>query len=512
MIVSKYVKRARLTKYFYNVYLFLILLFVLCLYVRQKKRCHATSSAAAVFRYIYTLLQTMFSDTVQLADINDFILPEQDCVIETGNNVKLDTDSLLDDDIGSVRIKKKKKNEQIGHFNQMLEDKSTKTAKITLDDCLACSGCITSAETVLIKQQSTSEMESYLSKHSNAFFVVSISNQALLGIAKRYKMSTAAAFTKLSAFFKREYRAKHVLNTSTALEIVLKEAIVEFVTKYTAKYIEGQSKSETNFNFPIICSECPGFVCYAEKTCKESLLSHISFLKSPQQINGLLLKKYVSSFDCLQSDIYHLCVMPCYDKKLEAARKEFVIDSNSKIKEVDCVITSVEIERLLKEKNICNLSQYEHKEQAKDDWMDWLNVSETESECVVSDLITDRFGSHGYLENIFIFGAKQLFGIDVNEKDLKYTKLKNEDIEELTLSLSEKQIKKLPFKLRDEAMLKSGKVFRFLRCYGFRNIQNVIRRIERNRSKYHYVEVMSCPFGCLNGGGQINDIQQSKKM
>ncbi len=49
-------------------------------------------------------------------------------------------------------------------------------------------------------------------------------------------------------------------------------------------------------------------------------------------------------------------------------------------------------------------------------------------------------------------------------------------------------------------------VFRFLRAYGFRNIQNVVKKLQkkgRNKSKYDYIEIMACPHGCLNGGGQI---------
>lgn len=41
------------------------------------------------------------------------------------------------------------------------------------------------------------------------------------------------------------------------------------------------------------------------------------------------------------------------------------------------------------------------------------------------------------------------------------------------------------------------------RVYGFKNIQNLIRKIKSKKCKYEYVEIMACPSGCLNGGGQI---------
>ena len=46
-------------------------------------------------------------------------------------------------------------------------------------------------------------------------------------------------------------------------------------------------------------------------------------------------------------------------------------------------------------------------------------------------------------------------------------------------------------------------MLKFAAAYGFRNIQNIIRNIKRGKSDYDYVEIMACPSGCLNGGGQV---------
>jgi iron only hydrogenase large subunit-like protein len=48
-------------------------------------------------------------------------------------------------------------------------------------------------------------------------------------------------------------------------------------------------------------------------------------------------------------------------------------------------------------------------------------------------------------------------------------------------------------------------VLRFASAYGFRNIQNIVQKLKRKKCTYHYIEVMACPSGCLNGGGQIKD-------
>lgn len=57
----------------------------------------------------------------------------------------------------------------------------------------------------------------------------------------------------------------------------------------------------------------------------------------------------------------------------------------------------------------------------------------------------------------------------------------------------------------------SKKTLRFAKIYGLRNIQNFIRNFKKNPNYYAYVEMMACPSGCLNGGGQIkNDDKEIK--
>lgn len=92
-------------------------------------------------------------------------------------------------------------------------------------------------------------------------------------------------------------------------------------------------------------------------------------------------------------------------------------------------------------------------------------------------------GSGGYLEHVFRHAAQELFGIHVTE--VTYQPMRNKDFQEVTLK-------------------REGQVLlRFAVAYGFRNIQNLVQKLKRGRCPYHYVEVMACPSGCLNGGGQL---------
>lgn len=91
-------------------------------------------------------------------------------------------------------------------------------------------------------------------------------------------------------------------------------------------------------------------------------------------------------------------------------------------------------------------------------------------------------GSGGYAEYIYKYVAKHHFNMDVAE--IEFKPLRNPDFKEVVL------------KSGDDVLLK------FAIANGFRNIQNLVQKMKRKKCDYHFVEVMACPSGCLNGGAQ----------
>ena len=102
----------------------------------------------------------------------------------------------------------------------------------------------------------------------------------------------------------------------------------------------------------------------------------------------------------------------------------------------------------------------------------------------------------GYLEFIFRTAARQLFGRELPHGPLAFKQLRNADFQEVSLEVEGKP------------------ALRFAAAYGFRNIQTLMRKIKRRACEYHFVEVMACPSGCLNGGGQVKagQSQTSKQL
>lgn len=125
-----------------------------------------------------------FSSAVMLTDLNDFIAPGQDCIkpVETIKKSGADSKvSMRDGNMYEVAIDGK--------------EMELEKAKITLNDCLACSGCITSAETVLIAMQSHQEFLKFLEENRAALpadrklVCVSVSSQTRASLGAKYGLS-----------------------------------------------------------------------------------------------------------------------------------------------------------------------------------------------------------------------------------------------------------------------------------------------------------------------------------
>ncbi|XP_074696898.1 cytosolic iron-sulfur assembly component 3 isoform X2 [Strix aluco] len=368
-----------------------------------------------------------------------------------------------------------------GSYFQINQDggaQKLEKAKITLNDCLACSGCITSAESVLITQQSHEELCKMLTFNKTAapderkLVVVSVSPQSRASLAARCKMGVLETAKKLTAFFK-SLGVHYVFDTTFSRNFSLLESQREFVKRF-------RKQSEDKKALPMLASACPGWICYAEKTHGSFIIPYISTTKSPQQVMGSLIKGHFAEQQHLTpNQIYHVTVMPCYDKKLEASRPDF-FNQEYQTRDVDCVITTGEVLKLLEQEGV-SLSD-----------VDPAPLDTTLSGAAEEELTSHSGGgSGGYLEHVYKYAAKELFGIQVDT--IQYKPLKNKDFQEVTLE-------------------KEGVVLlQFALAYGFRNIQNLVQKLKRGKSPYHYVEVMACPSGCLNGGGQIKLDGESSK-
>jgi len=177
--------------------------------------------------------------------------------------------------------------------------------------------------------------------------------------------------------------------------------------------------------------------------------------------------------------------MPCYDKKLESAREELV---SAESPETDCVLTTTELEKWILENGLdLSLESEEVLDNllstGGEDEMDCSGTFETSGELVtLGD--TDSIESDGYMSYLYRKICLQE-GINLPGNSIPIQHGRNVDIKESWLTLQH------------------GRRLHFAIVNGFRNIQGLVRKIKTRRCTYDYVEVMACPSGCLNGGGQL---------
>lgn len=293
--------------------------------------------------------------------------------------------------------------------------------------------------------------------------MISLSLQSVASLAASNSISDPqVAAEKLASFFV-SIGCDKIFDINIARHLALVETHREYTERRT-----------NDVSGPIFSSVCPGWICYVEKTNGDLVIPKLSKVRSPQQIMGALIKKRRES----NQSVYHVTVMPCFDKKLEASRKDFMNELDN-TKDVDCVLTPVEIEEILRSEG-ANLSEFERRP------LDTL----------VDDEIMVPLKSHignesgGYAENLLANEICSALKCDLQDvlDNIDYVYGKNNDFIELSLKnslgLSDSQIPKIAI------------------INGFRNIQTIIQRLKRKMISYDYIEVMACPSGCINGGAQ----------
>lgn len=440
-------------------------------------------------------------------DLNDFITLGAACIKPPtvskpadDSNENLEVEVQIDNDGNGLEVSKDGTTTNLS------------AAQISLADCLACSGCITSAEEILVAQHSHDELVKALKNNTDKLFVASVSHQARASLATAFNLKVEDIDRLLINLFINQMGFKAVVGTSLGRKLSLVNESFNIINK----------KEQQNSQEPILSSICPGWVLYAEKT-HPFILSKLSDVKSPQQITGCLMKNLMSEqLETDKSNIYHLSIMPCFDKKLESARPEDGVEES--FKDVDCVLTAKELVTLLdQQKDLFQLIPSNankilnspiainelYKKVAPVNWP------------MIEDSWTSDEGSTsgGYSYNYLKILKKHLIlknNLLEENFELKTIYGKNSDVYEMRL------------------MYNNEKVGSAAIINGFRNIQNLVRKFKpdnKPKGKFNplvarrrarkgvaskseeeladpftcdYVEIMACPNGCINGGGQIS--------
>ena len=233
-----------------------------------------------------------------------------------------------------------------------------------------------------------------------------------------------------------------------------------------ANELVGRVKNQKNL--PILTSCCPGWINFIEHNYPD-LLNIPSSCKSPQQMFGAIAKSYYAGkIGVKPEDLIVVSVMPCQAKKYEAARPEFAPNG---VRDIDYVVTTRELCRMFREAGV-NLANLED-----DDYDSPLGES------TGAGVIFGVTG--GVLEAALRTAYSMINGKDLEGDAINFRAVRGLD------GIKEAKVEVAP-----------GVIFNVAACSGLGNARKVLDMVRKDRNRFQAIEIMACPGGCINGGGQ----------
>ena len=321
-------------------------------------------------------------------------------------------------------------------------------------DCTFCGQCIESCPTGALKEKENIQDVWRKLRDEGTFVVVQTAPAVRVALGEEFGMpiGTNVAGKMITAL--KSIGFDRVFDTNTGADLTIMEEANEFIERI-----------QNDGVLPMITSCSPGWVRFAEKNFPENL-DHLSSCKSPHQMFGAIIKSYFADkYNIDKEKICVVSVMPCIAKKYECSRDEMEVDG---IRDVDYVITTRELARMIKQANIdfCEL------EDGKFD--------EPMGEASGAGAIFGTTG--GVMEAAIRTAVDTLEGKSMDK--LEYTQVRGEKgIKEATLKIAGKDIKVAV-------------------ASGLANARKIMEQIKDGKCDYHFVEIMACPGGCIMGGGQ----------
>ena len=328
-------------------------------------------------------------------------------------------------------------------------------------NCTFCGQCIQSCPTGALHEKETIDDVWLKLKDPDTFVVVQTAPAVRAALGEEFGMDVGTNVTGKMVTALKRLGFDRVFDTNTGADFTIMEEANEFVERVSNGGV-----------LPMITSCSPGWVKYIEMNYPE-LLPHLSSCKSPHEMFGAILKSYYAEKEGIDPNkMYVVSVMPCIAKKFERQREEM---ENDGLENVDNVITTRELSRMIKQANI---------EFAK---LEDTNFDSPMGEATGAAAIFGTTG--GVMEAALRTAQDTLTGKDLDKID--FEKVRGGDgIKKATVTIDGKEIK-------------------VVAASGLANAQKIMEEIKSGKADYQFVEIMACPGGCVMGGGQ--PIKSSKE-
>lgn len=320
--------------------------------------------------------------------------------------------------------------------------------------CVSCGQCIAACPTGALYEKDFVDDVLAAIEDPKKHVVVqpAPSVRAALGEEFGYPMGTDVE-GKMAAALRRIGFDK-VFDTDFSADLTIMEEAHEFIERV-----------QNGGVLPMMTSCSPGWVKYCEHYFPD-LLNHLSSCKSPQQMFGAVTKTYYAEKAGIDpKDIVCVSIMPCTAKKFEIGRDD---QAAAGVPDVDISLTTRELARLIRKVGIDFRSL---PDEGFDDPL---------GESTGAGVIFGATG--GVMEAALRTAVETLTGEELS--DVEFTEVRGtEGIKEATYHVADMEVKVAV-------------------ASGLSNAKQILEKVRAGEADYHFIEIMCCPGGCVNGGGQ----------
>ncbi|KEH98236.1 ferredoxin hydrogenase [Clostridium botulinum] len=321
-------------------------------------------------------------------------------------------------------------------------------------NCLLCGQCVSACPVDALSERSHINRVITALENPKKHVIVAIAPSVRASIGEAFNMGygidvTGKLYTSLKIL-----RFNKVFDLNFGADLTIIEESCELIKRI-----------KNNGPFPMFTSCCPGWIRQVEKYFKE-LIPNLSSTKSPQQIFGAATKTYYPHIMNMNpSDIFTVTIMPCTAKKFESERDDMDIEG---INSIDAVLTARELVKLIKNAKI-----------------DFKNLEESTPDPAMGEYSGAGviFGATGGVMEAALRTAKDFLENNEHLKTIDYSSIRGfNGIKEATVTLKEQN-------------------YNIAVINGASNVFKFMNSDKINKKQYHFIEVMSCEGGCINGGG-----------
>ena len=321
--------------------------------------------------------------------------------------------------------------------------------------CISCGQCIVACPTGALAERDDTDKVTAALLDPTKHVVVQTAPSVRVGLGEEFGLPIGTIVTGKLVTALRALGFEHVFDTNFTADLTIMEEANEFLVRYTEKK-----------NLPQITSCSPGWIKFCEIYYPE-FIPNLSTCKSPQGMFGAVAKTYYAEkMGWDPKDVFVVSVMPCTAKKFEAERMDHTAVPG--LPDIDVVLTVRELARMIKKAGI-----------------------------LFNELPDGTYDAPFGLGS----GAGTIFGATggVMEAALRtaYEVLTGEELKNLEFHdvRGTAAIKEATYEI-------AGNVIRVAVVSGTANAKTLLEDIKAGKRNYDFIEVMACPGGCVNGGGQ----------